>query len=94
MKTKVLFRMFKGEVLALFPADAGNVGEPWNCSSYAHVGQHSGANCLGVIQDSRPAKPAEYRELAAELRRIGYQLQIVKRCTAADAESRRKQMES
>lgn len=88
MKMKVLFRMFQGECIALFPQVAATVGKPWHCMSYAHTGQHSGADCRLVIQRSRPAKPAQYKDLANELRRIGYRLQIVKRCTASDTKSR------
>ena len=92
MKSKVLFRMFGGEILALFPQVAATVGKPWHCQSYEHIGQHGSADCRLVMRASRPAKPAEYRELAAELRKIGYRLQIVKRCTAADTASRCKQL--
>ena len=93
-KTKVLFRMFNGEVIALFPQVAATIGTPWHCQSYAHVGQHGPADCREVMRASRPAKPGEYRDLAIELRRIGYHLQIVKRCTAADTACRSKQLES
>ncbi len=84
--------MFNDEVLALFPGVAATVGKPWNCMSYAHIGQHSGADCLGVIQSSRPATPKEYQDLAAELRNIGYRLDIVKRCTKSDTQNRCKQL--
>lgn len=86
--------MFKGEVLALFPRIAGTVHEPGTCSSYAHIGQHGSADCSGVIYDSRPAKPSEYRELAKELRRIGYRLDIRQRTSRADSEERERQLAS
>ncbi len=91
MKTKVIFRHFQGEVVALFPEVAATVGMPWHCQSYAHIGQHSGADAAGVIRHSRPAKPSEYKPLAAELRKIGYRLKIVKRCTRKDYECRARQ---
>lgn len=92
MKTRVLFRMFKGEVLALFPAIAATVGKPWLCQSYAHMGQHSGADLAGVMRSSRPAWPSEYHELHRELLRIGYKLTIAHRTTRADLQAREEQL--
>jgi hypothetical protein len=76
-KTVVVFRVWSnGDVIALFPGiDEGN----GHCSSYEHVGQHSGADYHGVINRTRIAKPGEYRDLAKELQRIGYNLLIRKR---------------
>lgn len=90
MKTKVMFRIFHGEVIALFPDLPAAVGES-DCASYGHIGQHSAADYRLVMRKSRPATHDEYRELYAELRRIGYKLQIVKRGTAADLAKRRTQ---
>ncbi len=94
-QTKVVFRKWRksegGGILALFPQDAGSVGKPWTCSSYEHVGQHGAAD-VGIVQRTLPAKPAEYRELAKELRRIGYKLNIATRCTRADYEMRKEQL--
>ncbi len=82
----VLFRVWKKSVgsgvIALFPTEAadhrGNL-----VNSYEHVGQHGGADLLGVIGNSRPAKPAEYADLKRELERIGYKL-VVKQRTSAE----------
>lgn len=82
MKTLVMFRKFNdnGEIIALFPEEpADTLGR--FCSSYMHVGQHSGANYHGVIRASKPAKRNEYASLYRELRRIGYMLQIGKRAS-------------
>lgn len=92
-KTKVIFRVHQGEVLAMFPAIASTVGNPYRCLSYAHMGQH-GACDLGVIRESRPAQPKEYRELVAELRRIGYKLDIRQRTTFADLAERGRQLQT
>lgn len=82
-KTVVIFRAEKsgshrGDVTAVFPElvedDLGLV----RC--YAHLGQH-GAASRQWYYTTRPAKPAEYRELAKELRAIGYHLDIRKRWT-------------
>jgi hypothetical protein len=81
MKTKVVFRVWKGtsgagfagDVIALFPDEYEGNGM---CSSYEHVGQHSGAHYDHVIKKTRPAKPSEYRALDDELSNIGYDLLI------------------
>lgn len=82
-KTRTIFRMFKGEVLALFPAIAGTT-DPATCLSYAHNGQHGSAHFHHVRNASRLATPTEFASLAKELRSIGYDLDICKRSTRAD----------
>lgn len=89
MKTKVVFRQFKGEVIALFPREPAECSNWHTCLSYVHVGQHSAADPWLVVSDSRPATPKQYAPLARELRRIGYQLTIGKRIARADTEARR-----
>ena len=81
-KTVVVFRVWRkgGDVLALFPLEDGGRGL---CMSYQHVGQHGAADYGLCIGRTRPATPAEYSDLAAELREIGYELRIVRRCPAA-----------
>lgn len=88
---KVLFRMFRGEVLALFPTECGT-NDPGTCMSYEHVWQHGSADCAGIIRDSRPASRAEFAPLARELRRIGYRLDIRKRSTRHDYTTRKAQI--
>jgi hypothetical protein len=92
MKTKVLFRMFRGEVLALFPTIAATAGNPYHCQSYAQQGQHAAADPRLVIDDSRPAFPEEYRNLARELRKRGYKLDIRQRSSYTDTNERRQQL--
>lgn len=91
MKTPVIFRHFHGEVLALFPAEASTVGNPYLCLSYAHVG-HCAADPYGIMRASRRATFAEYAPLAKELRARGYKLKIRHRVSPADLESRKKQL--
>lgn len=76
-KTKVVFRTYKdGEVIALFPdIDEGN----YYCMSYMHIGQHGAADYSGVIRDTKPASPEQYKDLQRELENIGYSLLIRKR---------------
>ena len=89
-KTKVIFRVFKeGDVIALFPAISDSLNG-YLCSSYQHIGQHGSAT-PDLVQNTRLAKPAEYADLLAELKKIGYNLQIVKKFTRKDYEIRKAQ---
>jgi len=90
-KTKVIFRVHQGELLALFPALAGGIGKPWECTCYAHIGQHGSAD-VSIMRTSRPATKAEYQNLARELRQIGYRLDIKTRTSKADLKARRDQL--
>lgn len=64
-KLPVIFRAersgaFKGDITAVFPTLE---------TCYAHIGQHSGYS-LDWYYSTRPAKPAEYASLLAEVRSI------------------------
>ena len=79
---RVIFRVWergytKGDVIALFPDDTAN--NNGRCMSYEHVGQHGDADYSRVIARTRPAKPAEYDNLAEELGQRGYNLKVCKR---------------
>jgi hypothetical protein len=71
----VVFRVFTGadggDVIALMPHVKGDVFGRY-CQSYQHIGQHGSADYAGCILRSRPATPAEYAPLLAELESIGY----------------------
>lgn len=75
--TQVIFRFWKGEIIALFPyiiaSPQGHV------LSYMHVGQHDGANYEAIIRNTRPATQTEILPLYQELESIGYNLQVVRR---------------
>ena len=92
--TRVIFRKWPqsqgGDVIALFPALAGT-NSVQTCLSYQTMGQHSAAT-IHLGRDLRLASPAEYAPLAAELRRLGYRLKIVRRATAADRRERERQL--
>lgn len=90
MKTKVIFRMFKGECLALFPELAGD-GNPIHCLSYACQGQHASAHLPAVIRSSRPAMYCEFIGLYRELCRLGYGLQVISRTPRAALSQRQRQ---
>ena len=82
-RTIVVFRMGKGnDVFALFPCVPSS-RDGYQCTAYQHVGQHCAADYYGCVATSRPATPAEYADLKAELERIGYVLIVRKRATAA-----------
>lgn len=89
MKTKVIFRKVKqeGEIIAVFPADAGDSNPYRTCSFYEHDGQH-GAMSIDFMSATIPAKPNEYESLKAELESIGYDLRIVKRFNHKDLQER------
>ena len=74
--TVVVFRWEReGGVYALFP-ELPHDNDGIYCVCYQHVGQHAGADYHGCIKRSRPATAEEYADLAEELRRTGYNLDI------------------
>lgn len=91
---KTIFRVYPdGEVIALFPQIAAQVGG-YLCQSYIHVGQHGAANTEIVVRQTRLATEEEYRVLLAELEEIGYNPVVAKRCTYRDLQIRQEQAES
>jgi hypothetical protein len=88
-KTVVIFRVWPdGQTMALFPEDPSDVAG-YFCSSYMHLGQHSGADYQGCVKATRPATPEEYADLKAELEGIGYNLDVKRRATRAMDDKRR-----
>lgn len=77
--TEVVFRFDKEYgVYALFPYSIHN--RSGLVDSYAHVGQHSGADYNHCIATSRPAKLEEYVDLFNELEKsVGYKLTTIKK---------------
>lgn len=78
--TRVVFRRYPdGQIIALFP-DIPWSGQRGETTSYMHLGQHGAADYSHVVATTRPACGSEYRDLLAELERIGYRnLNIVQR---------------
>lgn len=79
-QTKVIFRKWKDneDIIALFPEDTDR--RKLTVNSYEHLGQHAAADYDGVIALTTLAKEAEYKDLLAELRSIGYEnLRILKK---------------
>ncbi|HUX02458.1 MAG TPA: hypothetical protein VMY35_15965 [Phycisphaerae bacterium] len=87
--TVVVFRKWKsGDIIALMPEDPADHDGAF-CNSYEHVGQHGAADYYGVVARTRRATEAEYADLAAELRRIGYGPDIHQRASSAMHDKRR-----
>lgn len=89
---RVVFRRWRdgGGVIALFPELPADIHGIY-CDSYEHVGQHGGADYLGVVRHTAPATPEESAALAAELTRIGYRLVPVRRASPRLHERRREE---
>lgn len=88
-KTRVIFRKWPdGAIIALFPLIPDD-RRGYTCVSYEHVGQHGGADDTAVVRLTKPAKPAEFAALAAELRGRGYVLDIRARVPRDALEKRR-----
>jgi len=73
--TEVQFRLFRGEVTAVFPYI---VESPNNVMCYVHLGQHSVCN-WNFNAVSKPATADQYADLYKELEQIGYKLKVIKR---------------
>jgi len=88
--THVVFRRWRdgGDIIALFPGIPTDIYGQF-CEAYEHVGQHGGADYLGVIQATRPVSDEDAGSLAAELRQIGYSLTIIKRASPTHHARRR-----
>ena len=79
MKTKTIFRKFpEGDIIALFPEIPGT-NEYWTCQSYQHIGQHGAADTVHITMITKPATKEESAGLFNELKRIGYDMEMIKR---------------
>ena len=73
--TEVQFRIFKGEILAVFPYEIAGKNA---VTCYVHIGQHS--DCMwDIVYYSKPAKPEQYKELFTELESLGYNLKVIQK---------------
>lgn len=98
--TRVIFRLDphgyntpEPEVIALMPFEA-STDNPYECTAYAHVGQHFSVNPVLAMRCTRPATQAEYAPLFRELERAGYQLRVGQRANSQAAlKARRAQIE-
>ena len=89
--TIVIFRKDRTghkDCFALFPELPADVDGIY-CTAYQHIGQHCSADYHGCVANSDPASPDEYADLAEELERRGYHLEVRRRATAVMHERRR-----
>lgn len=90
---KVIFRKWKGELIAFFPELPGDNEWLDTCLSYQHIGQHASAstNLHGLL----PVTPEEYHPLWRELTEIvGYNLIVIERFKhRSDREARKREIE-
>ncbi len=78
--TKVVFRRYNGDILALFP-EIPTDNQGLYCLSYMHRDGHAAADYDGCISYTKPATPEEYKDLFDELVQIGYEPQPIKRAS-------------
>lgn len=76
--TEVVFRKWKGEIIALFPYRFDDY-RALTCLSYMHVGHHSNADYNHIVYHSKLATEEEYKELFQELESIGYLLKPIQK---------------
>lgn len=83
----VIFKLEGKDVVAFFPAIPGT--SAYDCSCFAHLGQH-GSSDLGYASALKPATPAQYADLKAELERVPYEykLRVMRKFTKYHAAAR------
>ena len=88
MATKIAFRMWDNEVVAVMPCDPATNAH--DCTCYVHNGQHGACDPHLAVSASRPATEPEYRDLKRELEMIGYVVEVIHRINrSAYLEARR-----
>jgi len=100
-KTVVVFRKWRpthwggcGDgILALFPEVPVKPDGGSECDAYERIGGLGGADYQACILRTRPATPAEYADIKAELEgtNYGYNLDVRRRATAAMHDKRRRE---
>jgi hypothetical protein len=76
-KTIVIFKKDADGLFAFFPELPGT-NDPYSCTYYVHVGQHSTGD-VAYMASVRRAKPEEYADLFRELESLGYNLDVRRR---------------
>lgn len=61
---------FKGNVIAVFPGEAGSTADPWSVEIFDAREGSASATWGWVKENTRPATSAEYAALLARLRRM------------------------
>lgn len=91
--TPMLFRVWRDSLIALMPYEPADT-DPRTCMSYQTIGQHGAADPLGIVQDSRPATPAEREPLLTELHSMGYLPDPLEHLPADAPAERRRRLEA
>jgi hypothetical protein len=86
MKTKVVFKIMGGAVIALFPELPGDNNPYKTCLSYETIGQHGAASTS--LSSLKAATWVQYQSLYWELRGLDYDLEIVTRFSRKMLQSR------
>jgi hypothetical protein len=89
---KVIFRFWENEVIAIIPEEVGD-NDPSTCLCYMHIGQHGSCDPDGLMAESRPATPEEYKDLYEEMTSIGYDIKICKKNLSSYYQVRKKTIE-
>ena len=85
----------EGSVLAIMPGIAATVGRTDHVTCYAHIGQHSGADLAYCMEELKQADLDDYANLLEELRRIGYDVRVIRLASIGRADyaaARREQL--
>jgi len=94
IQTKVIFRYWQEEVIAIFPEEIGDPNHS-TCNSYMTIGQHGACNPSVIIHNSRPATTEEHRCLENELTiYCGYNLKIVRRHRQSHVQKRKNRLKT
>lgn len=89
--TKVIFRKWQDDIIAIFPEELGNCS--WGtCMSYMHIGQHGACDPYMIVDNSIPANETEYHDLKTELESIGYNLKVIKRLRYSHLQTRKAEL--
>lgn len=92
MKTKVIFKMEGDAPVAFFPEELGT-SSPYTCLCYAHLGQHASAD-TGYAASLKRATPEQFAPLKRELESLGYELEIVRKCTQKHLAARKEKLKA
>ena len=92
-QTKVIFKMEgrgkDARPIAFFPTEPSSTVDPWLCTCYAHIGQHSSADPHYAAR-LKPATSEQYAPLLRELKGQGYSdLRIVRKFHRNDYQTRK-----
>lgn len=89
MAVKVVFRMFDGQVVALFPELPANNTDNL-CQSYTLAGGFGAEEPESFIENSEPAHPRDYTLVKGVLKQLGYTAEVLSEITEEHHEERKR----